>query len=238
MLESGEVAIITGASRGIGESIAKRLAEDGMITVLFGRDIQKLEKVATSIKGSGGEAIYYSGDAADEKFVNESIQSVLSKYKRIDHLINNAGVAVFKKFIDSNLDEFKLQVNTNVYGVYNFSRAVIGEMIKRRSGSIINIASLAGKNGFAMGTMYTATKHAVMGFTKSLMLEVREYNIRVAAVCPGSVSTEMIMNSALQPTDSSKILKPEDIAEVISAIIKLPPRALVSEIEIRPTNPK
>lgn len=111
-------------------------------------------------------------------------------------------------------------------------------MVKQKSGSIINISSLAGKNGFQYGTTYAATKHAVMGFTKSLLLEVREHNIRVAAVCPGSVVTDMIMNTDMKPGQPEKILDPADVAEVVASIINLPPRALVSEVEIRPTNPK
>jgi 3-oxoacyl-[acyl-carrier protein] reductase len=109
-------------------------------------------------------------------------------------------------------------------------------MIQRKSGSIINIASLAGKNSFVGGTMYSATKHALLGFTRSLMLEVRQYDIRVAAVCPGSVYTEF--GSGLQTNRKDYILHIEDVAHAVSAIMKLPVTALMSEIDLRPTNPK
>ncbi|RMD49738.1 MAG: SDR family NAD(P)-dependent oxidoreductase, partial [Ignavibacteria bacterium] len=151
---------------------------------------------------------------------------------------NNAGVAVFKKFMDSSLEEFKMQMNTNVYGIYNFTKAVSTNMIENKKGTIINISSLAGKNGFVYGTMYAATKHAVMGFTRSLMLELREYNIRVVAVCPGSVMTDMISNAPVKPSNPDKILAPEDVASTVKSIIELPDRANISELEIRPTNPK
>ena len=110
-------------------------------------------------------------------------------------------------------------------------------MIEKKSGAIINIVSLAGKNSFVGGAMYSASKHAALGFTKSLMLEVREFNIRVAAICPGSVDTEFFNGSSMNP-NRDKILKPEDIAETVLLILKLPVRALISEVDIRPTNPK
>jgi short-subunit dehydrogenase len=139
--------------------------------------------------------------------------------------------------IESNLEDFKKQINVNLYGIYNFTKAVVDKMIERRRGSIINIASLAGKNSFVGGTMYSASKHAVLGFTRSLMLELREFNIRVAAVCPGSVATEFFGGPGRHP-NHDKILKAEDVADSVMAILKLPVSALLSEIDLRPTNPK
>ena len=233
-----DVSIVTGASRGIAKAIALKLAASKHDLAIFGRDQDKLKELEKELWDLGSDVVYFVGDVADEDFVVSSIGKILAKFGKIDHLINNAGVAVFTKFVDSSLYEFKKQIDTNVYGIYNFSRAVINHMIDRKSGSIINISSLAGKTGFVGGTMYSSTKHAVMGFTKSLMLEVREYNIRVAAVCPGSVSTDMILNTPLEPKNIQKALNPEDVAEAVSVILKLPARALVSEIEVRPTNPK
>ena len=152
-------------------------------------------------------------------------------------MINNAGIGIMKKVVDASLDEFKEQMDANLFGIFNFTKAVLPQMIKRQSGSIINILSLAAKNAFIGGAMYSATKHAALGFTKSLMLEVREYNIRTAAICPGSVDTSF-SHGTIQNKNSEKILKPEDIAEAVIAIMKLPARALMSEIDIRTTNPK
>src|SRR3989339_583942 len=167
-----DLTIVTGASRGIGK---EKFA---------------LEQVKKEIRSFGIQSDMFLGDAADTKFVNEAVNQILKTYGRVDHLINNAGMGILKNFVDSNLDEFKKQIDVNLYGVYNFTKAVIDNMIANRKGSIINISSLAGKNAFVGGTIYGATKHALMGFTKSLMLEVREYNIRVAAICPGSVNTD------------------------------------------------
>lgn len=232
-----ELVIVTGASRGIGKAIALRFSKDGKDVMIFGRDTKALESVRKEILQYGVECEYFAGDAADEKFVNKSVVKIINKYGKVDHLINNAGLGIFKKLVDSTLDEFKTQIDVNLYGVYNFTKAVAANMIQRKSGSIINIASLAGKNAFVGGTMYSASKHAVLGFTKSLMLELREFNIRVAAICPGSVNTEFFDNTGMTP-NTSKILQADDIAEAVMAIIKLPVNALISEIDIRPTNPK
>ena len=184
----------------------------------------------------GSDSIYFAGDVSDEDFVNNSVVVALKKYKRIHALINNAGVAIFEKFVDSSLDDFKTQIDANVYGVFNFCKAVIDDMISRNQGTIINIVSLAGKSGFEYGTTYSATKHAVMGFSKSLMLEVRNHNIKVVTLCPGSVKTEMIADSPIHQK-MKKVLKPDDIAQVVQLILKMPSRALISDIDIRPNNP-
>jgi len=233
-----DIAVITGASRGIGRAIALAFSEKGINLALFGRDKTKLSEVKEDCEKFGLNVLIFSGDVGNEQFVNSSIDEVMNKFGKIDHLINNAGIAHFGKFIDSSLTEFKEQVNTNLYGVYNFTKAVLPDMIRKRSGSIINISSLAGKNGFVGGSLYAATKHGLMGMTKCLMLEVREHNIRVASVCPGSVGTDLILNTALSPLYPEKILSPSDVAEVVLSILNLPPRALISEVEVRPTNPK
>jgi len=233
-----KTAIVTGASRGIGKSIALKLAKENYKIMLFGRDEKLLNEVKSEINKEDGDADVFVGDVTDENFVKESIGRVIEKHKQIDVLVNNAGVMIAKKFIETNLDEFKLQVDTNLYGVYNFTKAVLPSMMAKREGTIINISSIAGKNPVSGGTLYSSTKHALMGFSKSLMLEVREYNVRVASVCPGSVDTELLTNTIMAPANSEKILQPSDVADVVFSIINLPIRAMISEVEIRPTNPR
>ncbi len=230
-----EVCIVTGASRGIGKGIALRFAEDGKNVMLFGRDVEALKETKRLASAKGVESEYFAGDVADVDFVENSVNAILKKYGKIDVLINNAGMGIFKEITDASLDEFKTQVNANLYGIFNFSKAVLNSMIERKSGAIVNISSLAGKNVFAGGAMYSATKHGVLGFTGCLMQEVRKYNIKVAAICPGSVETDF--HSGGSPASSKKLM-PEDIAETVSLILKLPQSALASEIDIRPTNPK
>jgi 3-oxoacyl-[acyl-carrier protein] reductase len=234
MTERG-LSIVTGASRGIGKGIALKLADEGFNIMLFGRDVEALKQTQKLVQEKGAEADYFAGDAGDEEFVKSSVKKILDKYGKIDVLINNAGTGIFREVRNASLDDFKRQVNVNLYGIFNFSKAVLNNMIERKSGTIINISSLAGKNVFAGGAMYSATKHAVLGFTGCLMQEVRKYNIKVAAVCPGSVETDFHNSGS---PGSPKKLMPEDVAETVSLIIKLPVRALVSEIDIRPTNPK
>jgi len=236
-LKSKNIVLVTGASKGIGEAIALKLGAENFDVIIFGRDIAKLTILKDKLEHLNSKTVYFSGDVSDQKFVQNSVEEVLKHYGKIDALVNNAGVAYFESFVDSSLEQFKEQIETNLLGVYNFSKAVIEHMIDRSEGTIINISSLSGKVGFSMGTMYSATKHAVMGFSRSLMQEVRKHNVRVVSVCPGSVETDMILNTPIHPKNKEQILQPEDIAEIVYMALKLPSRALVSEIEIRPNNP-
>lgn len=234
-MPENQLSIVTGASKGIGKGISLKLAEEGFDVMLFGRDVVALKQTQKLVKEKGVQAEYFAGDVGNVEFVDKSVKEILNKYGKIDILINNAGMGIFREVKDASLDDFKKQVNANLYGIFNFSKAVIDNMIERKSGTIINISSLAGKNVFAGGAMYSATKHAVMGFTGCLMQEVRKYNIKVAAICPGSVETDF--HSADSPVSPNKLM-PEDVAETVLLIIKLPQRALASEIDIRPTSPK
>lgn len=227
-----KVAIVTGASKGIGEAISINLASQNILVCAFGRDKKALLELAESNENIS----IYSGDLTENNFIQKSVSEILQKFGKIDYLINNAGLAVFKKFVDTSIEEFQDQININLYAVFNLTKAVVPHFIQRNIGTIINISSIAGKNGFVYGTTYAASKHALMGFTKSLFLELREYNIRVSAVCPGSVETEMIINSPVQPKNIDKVLKANDVAEAVKAIINMPQNALISEIEIRPNN--
>lgn len=231
-----QVAIVTGASRGIGKAIAIKLAKEKYDVLIFGRDEKKLKLLSKRLQKIGSKTEYFTGDVADQEFVNNSVKQIIKSHKKIDVLINNAGVAIFELFTNSTLEQFKTQIDTNLLGVYNFCKASIDQMIKRQNGTIVNIVSQAGKFGFQHGTTYSATKHAVMGFSKSLMLEVRKHNIRVIALCPGSVDTEMIIDSPIHK-NVKQVLKPQDVADILFASITLPNRALVSEIDIRPNNP-
>lgn len=231
------VALVTGASKGIGEAIALKLAHENYDVIIYGRNLKRLESLKEKLTNLGSNTLSFIGDVADKEFVNNSVKEILSKYNKIDVLINNAGIAHFESFVNSTLEQFKAQIDTNLIGVYNFCKSVINSMIEKRNGTIINISSLAGKVGFSHGTMYSATKHAVMGFSRSLMQEVRKYDVKVVAVCPGSVATDMIMDSPIHPEEKQELLQPQDIADIVYSILKLPTRALISEIEIRPNNP-
>jgi len=235
-LNKKQTAIVTGASKGIGKAIALKLAQENFNVVIFGRNEKNLISVKKVIQKHNVDCEYFIGDVADQNFVSDSVKQIQKKYKKIDVLINNAGEAIFKKFTETTLEDFKTQMNTNVFGVFNFTKYVIEQMINKRNGTIINIVSQAGKYGFEFGTTYSATKHAVMGFSKSLLIEVRKFNIRIITICPGSTDTEMIKNSPIH-RNLKQFLKPQDVAEITYSAIKLPQRALISDLEIRPTNP-
>jgi 3-oxoacyl-[acyl-carrier protein] reductase len=152
-------------------------------------------------------------------------------------LVNNAGVLIARPFAELTLEDWDATMATNLRSLYLVTRAVLPAMRQRREGTIVNVASLAGRNGFVGGTAYTASKHAVLGFGRSLMLELRKEGIRVITVCPGSVDTELLRDQPMLKSDPTRILRPEDVAETILHAVRLPDRALVSELDIRPTNP-
>lgn len=228
-----ELSIVTGASRGIGKAIALKLAKAGHNVMIFGRDEIALRNAKKEIERFDSKCDFFAGDVADEQFVKKSIEKIIQEYHKVDHLVNNAGVGIMKKVVNAELTDFQKQINANLYGVFNFTHAVLPGMIENKKGSVILIASLAGKNSFVGGALYSATKHAALGFMRSLMLEVREYNIRVASICPGSVNTEFGHHP-----NKDKIIQVEDVAETVIDVIKMPLRSLISEIDIRPTNPK
>jgi 3-oxoacyl-[acyl-carrier protein] reductase len=152
-------------------------------------------------------------------------------------LVNNAGVLIARPFQELTLEEWDRTMATNLRSLFLVTRAVLPGIRRRGGGAIVNVASLAGRNGFVGGTAYAASKHATLGFGRSLMLELRKENIRVITICPGSVDTGMLRDQPMLKPDPNRILKPEDVATAIVQVLSLPDRALVSELDIRPTNP-
>jgi len=144
---------------------------------------------------------------------------------------------VLKPIEELTAEDWDTTMATNLRSLYLMTREVLPAMRARKQGAIVNIASLAGRNGFVGGSAYTASKHAVLGFAKSLMLEVRKDNVRVITICPGSVDTSLIRSQGMLSPNIDRILQPEDIADTVLAALALPPRALVSELDVRPTNP-
>ena len=152
-------------------------------------------------------------------------------------LVNNAGVLIARPLEELTLADWDATMATNLRGLFLVTQAVLPAMRRRREGTVVNVASLAGRNGFVGGTAYAASKHGVLGFSRSLMLEVRKEGIRVVTICPGSVDTGMLRDQPLLKSDPQRILQPEDVAAAILHAVQLPDRALVSELDLRPTNP-
>ncbi|MGB2867122.1 MAG: SDR family NAD(P)-dependent oxidoreductase [Bacteroidota bacterium] len=237
MKVDGAVALVTGAGRGIGRAIAITLAKNGATVVLVSRTIAELESVRAEIESAGGKAIALQGDITLDANVARVFKEVAAKFKRLDILVNNAGIGRFAPVKDLRVEDFDAMWNLNMRGLFLCTQQAIPMMQHRHSGCIVNISSLAGKNALVNGAGYAATKWALMGFTNCLRLEVRESNIRVITICPGSVDTAF-SPAAKDPGRSEKILQPQDVADTLLAAISVPDRAMVSEIDIRPTNPK
>lgn len=222
------VAVVTGASRGIGRAIARRLAAEYRVIGLA-RDQERLDQLGAEIAAEGGE---YRGIVIDLARPDD-IHRALTGLKA-DVLVNNAGVMIKRPLVEITSAEWQAMVDVNVNALYHVTRELLPGMIARRNGHIVNIASIAGRSAFPGGTAYVATKHAVLGFSESLMLEVREYGVRVSVVMPGSVATDMVDPGA----DTSWMLKPEDVARAVAGILAAPAWALTYQVEVRAANPR
>ena len=230
-------ALVTGATEGIGRAIAFGLGRAGYAVGVCARTPSKLRALLDDLRAAGITAQGVPADVGLESDVATMVADITGALGPVDVLVNNAGVALLKPFEQLTLDEWDTTMATNLRSLFLVTRAVIPGMRQRKHGAIVNIASLAGRNGFAGGTAYTASKHAVLGFARSLMLEVRKDNVRVITICPGSVDTPLISSQGMLKPDVTKILKPEDVADTVLAALALPERALVSELDLRPTNP-
>lgn len=226
--ERRPTCLVTGASKGIGRAIALRMAQTHDIVALA-RNEDALDALAEEIGEGGGRCHSLVVDVADPHAVAAALSDV-----RADVLVNNAGVATMKPFLELTAEEWHRMIDVNLNALYHVTRAVLPGMVERRRGHVVIVGSLAGRNTFAGGTAYTATKHAVMGFADSLMLEVREAGVKVSVVMPGSVETELFPPG----TDSSWMLEPEDVAESVAYAVETPPWVLVGRLEVRPLRPK
>ena len=230
-------ALITGAGKGIGKAVALALAAEGVNVALLARTKTDLEQVAKEIEPYGVKTVIITADIADIESVNQSVNTVLGEFKTIDILINNAGIGKFGKFLDLAPEDFENIIKVNLFGIYYTTRAVLPGMIEQQGGDIINISSTAGLKGAAITSAYSASKFAVMGLTESLMQEVRKHNIRVTALTPSTVATDMAINLNLTDGNPEKVMQAEDIAELIVAQLKLNRRVFIKESGIWSTNP-
>ncbi len=231
------VAIVTGATEGIGRAITFALGRRGARLAVCARTVQHLEALRVSLDAEGITAAARPCDVADEASVAAFVGFARDQFGDPDVLVNNAGVGHVAPVVEMPVERFDETMAVNVRGVFLMTRAVLPAMIRRGRGHIVNIASLAGRNPVPRAAAYAASKHAVLGFSKSLLMEVREHGIRVLAVCPGSVVTPFFAKAGMPLDHPERKLQPEDIAAAVVAALELPDRALVSELDIRPTTP-
>jgi 3-oxoacyl-[acyl-carrier protein] reductase len=230
---SGQVAVITGAGRGIGTGIAHKLASLGASVVLCGRNMKPLETTAAEISATGAKPKVTRCDVSDLKSVEALAAFVEQTFGRIDILVNNAGVGSFAVPLhEMTPDEWEKVLNTNLRGVFYCIRSFAAMMIRAKAGHIINISSLAGKNPLPKGAAYAASKWGLNGLSYSVAEELRVHNIRVAVVCPGSVNTDLDPHNG---KDASKMLQPADVAHVVAMLVTQAPQSFASEVLLRPT---
>ena len=236
-MSSPGTALVTGASEGIGRATAFALGRAGYRVALCARTASRLEALAAELRSAGIECAAAAADVANPDQVADAMGRLTAALGDPDVLVNNAGVLIARPFQELTLEDWDTTMATNLRGMFLVTRAALPAMRARRRGTIVNVASLAGRNGFPGGTAYTASKHGVLGFSRSLMLEVRKEGIRVVTVCPGSVDTALLHDQPMLKSDPGRILRPEDVADTIVHAVSLPERAMVSELDIRPTNP-
>lgn len=234
---SGKVAIVTGAGKGIGRAAAVAFAKEGIHVGLIGRTGANLEEAVKELEQFGVNVTMAAADVSDSDAVTAAVEHIRSELGPIDILINNAGIGKFGKFLELSPEEFRSIIDVNLMGVYNVTRAVLPEMIERQNGDIINISSTSGQKGAPVTSAYSASKFGVLGLTESLMLEVRKHNIRVSALMPSTVVTDLAYSENLIQGDPENVMHPEDLAEVMVAQLKLHPRILMKSTALWSTNP-
>lgn len=228
----GQLAVVTGAARGIGAAISKQLASMGATVVLAARDKAKLAQVQSEIAANGGQAEIASFDLTSESSITALADTIKAHHNRCDILINNAGIGILGKPLhETTPDEWDNLMATNLRGPYLMIRALAPLMIAANSGHIINISSLAGRNPLPNGAAYSASKWALNGLTYSVAEELRPHNIRVSVVAPGSVNTGF----GRDKTDNPRKIQPVDVAHVVAMLVTQAPQSFVSEVLLRPT---
>jgi 3-oxoacyl-[acyl-carrier protein] reductase len=231
----GRTAVVTGATRGIGFAIARALAGAGATVAICGRSQDRVDEAVRRLTNESQRKVV--GKAADVRASTE-IQALFewidSEAGSPDILINNAGVGVMKSTAELTVEEWQRTIETNLSGAFYCSREALARLKNRAGGYIINIGSLAGKNAFAGGAAYNASKFGLNGFTEAMMLDHRHENVRVTHIMPGSVDTEFSGRSA----KADWKIAPEDIGEIVLMLLRMPERTLVSRVEVRPAKPR
>ncbi|MGN7809772.1 3-ketoacyl-ACP reductase [Flavobacterium sp. 22076] len=230
-------AFITGAGKGIGKAVAIALAKEGVNVILVSRTQADVDQLAAETNKLGVKSLALSADVSDINSINSAVEKALAEFKHIDILINSAGIASFGKFLELEPAEFEKIIQVNLMGTYYTTRAIIPNMIERQTGDIINISSTAGLNGNALTSAYSASKFAVLGLTDSLMQEMRKHNIRVTALTPSTVATDMAKDLKLTDGNPEKVMQSEDMADLIIAQLKLNRRVFIKNSSIWSTNP-
>src|ERR1700730_2505856 len=228
---ASKVALLTGGSRGIGRAIAMKLAELGAAVAICGRDREKLRATAHELQGLTERAFWQTADVTRADEVGKLVSATEAKLGAIGIVVNNAGIGLFGPAHEKSEEEWDRVLSTNLKSVFLVSRAVVPSMIQQGGGDIVNISSLAGRNTFAGGGLYCASKWGVQGLSGCMAEDLRDHGIRVSVICPGSVATEF---SGRGGKDAGKGLQPEDVAHAVEAVVTQRQGSFMSEIHVRP----
>jgi NADP-dependent 3-hydroxy acid dehydrogenase YdfG len=233
---SGQVALITGATSGIGRAIARAFLREGADVVVVGRRVERLTELEREAEAVGHRAVPVVGDVREERTALHAVEAALDRLGRLDILVNDAGIAIYKNLIETSSDEFDAMMDSNMRSTFLFTRHVVPIFIDRGGGIIVNIASMAGVMGFPGEAVYCATKFAQVGFTQALDRELRPHGIRVGAVCPGGVKTELALGTGRteEGVAESGMLEAEEVAAAALFMATQPADARVMEIRMRP----
>lgn len=233
---SGKVCLVTGGTRGIGRAIAKMLLTEGAAVAICGQSQETVDRAVTELaRETAGKVKGKAADVRNHDQVRELFQFVDRELGGLDVLVNNAGIGIFRHVRDLSLEEWQRTIETNLYGAFYCSREALFRFGTETGGYIVNISSLAGTNAFAGGSAYNASKFGLVGFTDAMMQDVRNENVRVSTILPGSVATAFGGQSA---SGADWKIWPEDVAEIVRMLLQLPERTLVSRVEVRPARPR
>lgn len=231
---TNKVAYITGGTKGIGFGIAQVLLQNGIKVAISGRKQEDAEAAANHLSKDQSMVLGIASDVKIFEDEKNAVSEIIKKFGRLDYVIANAGLGIFKPVDQLDTEDWNNMIDTNLTGVFHSLKASVEEL-KKTEGYFISIASLAGTNFFENGAGYSASKFGVVGFTQAAMIDLRKYNIKVSTILPGSVSSNFNDNEPSEK-DAWKI-QPEDIGELIIDLFKMNPRTLPSKIEIRPSKP-
>ena len=232
---AGKVALITGASAGIGQACARALAAEGASLVLTARRRERLESLAEEVRALGGDASLVIGDAREEETARQAAATASETFGRLDILINNAGVGNYKNLVDTSADDYDEMMDSNVRSTFLFTRHAVPTMLAQGAGTVLMISSMAGLYGFAGEAVYCATKFAQVGFAQALDRELRGQGIKVGLICPGGVKTEFALGKGRteQSVAESGMLTPEDVADAVLLACTQSAGSRIIEIQMR-----
>ena len=233
---NGQVALITGASSGIGAAIAQAFLREGADLVAVARRGERLRALQEAAHALNRRCLVVEGDVREDETARRAVRAAIDDLGRLDLLVNNAGMAYYKSLAETSPEEYDTMMDTNMRGTFLFTRHVVPVFLAQRSGSIINIASMAGVMGFAGEAVYCATKFAQVGFTQALDRELRPHNIKVGAICPGGVKTEFALGTGRTEASvaASGMLDPQDVAGAALLMATQSAGSRIMEIRLRP----